>query len=84
MGVAGENEPTYAQAAAVAGLAREVEGLRRTVERLTALPGRVEDLAELVARLTETVAVAGGRPAAPRPGWTCRPTAPTRRCCSPN
>jgi len=74
MGAAGENEPTYAQAAAVAGLAREVEGLRRTVERLTALPARVEDLAELVTRLTETVAVAGRRQAGGAPSWLDLPT----------
>jgi hypothetical protein len=65
----GEKEPTYADVAAVAGLAREVEGLRRAVERLSALPGRVEELAELVARLTETAALAGRRQAGGAPSW---------------
>jgi len=40
-------------AAAVAGLAREVEALRRGLEQLRGLPARVEELADLVARLAD-------------------------------
>lgn len=56
-------EPSFASAAAVAGLAREVEGLRRavdalagTVETVEALPDRVENLAGLVSRLAAKLA----------------------------
>ena len=60
---------SYASAAAVAGLAREVEALRRVVEPLRGLPARVEQLAGLVAELAETTA-ADGRPAPARtPSW---------------
>ncbi|GAA5026133.1 hypothetical protein [Actinopolymorpha pittospori] len=45
-----------ADAAALAGLAREVEALRLAVEKLNALPKRVEQLAELVAGLGEATA----------------------------
>jgi len=69
-----EKDATYADVAAVAGLAREVEALRRTVERLHALPARVEDVAELVARLTETVAVTGRRQASGPPSWLDLPS----------
>lgn len=41
--------------AAVAGLARELEALQARVCRLTGLPARVEQLSELLARLTATV-----------------------------
>jgi hypothetical protein len=48
-------QPTYATAAAVAGLAREVEGLRHAVEPLRGLTGQVEDLARVVTELAERV-----------------------------
>ncbi len=50
---------SYASAAAVAGLAREIEALRRAVEPLRGLPDRVEQLAGLVAELAETAAASG-------------------------
>jgi len=45
-----------ATAAAVAGLAREVEALRRGMQQLQELPRRVEELAGVVARLAEQAA----------------------------
>jgi hypothetical protein len=60
---------SYASAAAVAGLAREVEALRRVVEPLRGLPGRVEQLAGLVAELAETAAADGLPDAARPPSW---------------
>jgi hypothetical protein len=43
-------------AAAVAGLAREVEALRRALDQLRGLPGRVEELADLVTSFAEATA----------------------------
>jgi hypothetical protein len=60
-----EPNPRYADAAAVAGLAREVEGLRRGVEPLQGLSGQVEDLARVVTELAERVATSTRRA---RPG----------------
>jgi hypothetical protein len=54
--VTGDEQPGYADAAAVAGLAREVEALRRSVEPLKGLSGQVEDLARVVTELAERVA----------------------------
>jgi hypothetical protein len=53
--------------AAVAALARELEGLRRIVDQLLLLPGRVDEVAGLVARLTETTAQQRPIPAPPPP-----------------
>ncbi|MEC3976241.1 hypothetical protein [Amycolatopsis sp. H20-H5] len=58
-------EPSYATAAAVNGLAREVEGLRNAVEPMKKLPGQVDDLATTVRKLAETTAatpITGGAP----------------------
>lgn len=61
----------------VAGLARLVDGLRRDVEPLTPLPQRVEELAEVLARLSETVAsLATRRTADPAPSWLLAPESP--------
>ncbi len=57
------NDAGYASAAAVAGLAREVEALRRAIDPLRELPRHVDELTDLVARLAETAATS-----------TCRPT----------
>jgi hypothetical protein len=54
-----ERGPDYATAAAVAGLAREVEALRRGVAQLAGLPRRVQEVADLVARLAEQVSASG-------------------------
>jgi hypothetical protein len=59
----------YATAAAVAGLAREVEALRRTIEPLRGMPGRVEQLAGLVADLAETTAGDASPEPARTPSW---------------
>jgi hypothetical protein len=68
-------EPEFASAAAVAGLAREVEGLRRGVDPLRELPGRVDDLARLVAQLADAVKALSARKAAtPAPSWLMLPT----------
>lgn len=50
-----ENEPTYATATAVAGLAGEIEGLRRRLDNLDELPSQIQELAELFERLTGQV-----------------------------
>ncbi|RTL61292.1 MAG: hypothetical protein EKK42_35545 [Pseudonocardiaceae bacterium] len=61
----------------IAGLARLVDGLRRDIDPLTGLPGRVDELAEVLARLSETVAsVASRRSAGPAPSWLLAPTNP--------
>ncbi|GEL26777.1 hypothetical protein PSU4_57310 [Pseudonocardia sulfidoxydans NBRC 16205] len=58
----------------VAGLARLVDGLRRDVDPLTGLPGRMDELAEVLARLSETVAsLATRRNAGPAPTWLFAP-----------
>jgi hypothetical protein len=60
-----EQEPTYASASAVAGLAREVEALSRAVEHVKSLPNQVDELARVVQTLAEQTATgmsAGGAP----------------------
>jgi hypothetical protein len=59
----------YASIAAVAGLAREVESLRRTVEDLLVLPARLDEVAGIVVRLAESVAVARPEPEAGTASW---------------
>lgn len=68
------DDPSYASAAAVAGLAREVEGLRRTVEPLRDAVERTDELARLVAQLADAVSALPARPAptAP-PSWLVLP-----------
>jgi hypothetical protein len=55
----------------VAGLARELEQLRRNQHRLHTLPGRVDDLANLVQQLTDTLAAENpaGKPSQMAPSW---------------
>ncbi|MDQ6874945.1 MAG: hypothetical protein M3042_07805 [Actinomycetota bacterium] len=48
--------PDYATAAAVAGLARELEGLRRNVNSLPTLATRIDNVADLVAKLAQDLA----------------------------
>jgi hypothetical protein len=45
----------YADAGAVAGLAREIEALRQSIDTLRGLPSRVDEVAELVAQLADAV-----------------------------
>jgi hypothetical protein len=69
------NGTATASAAAVAGLAREVEGLRKAVRSTGELHTRVDELARLVAALGEQLATQHGpsaRPAAP--SWLDLPT----------
>jgi hypothetical protein len=69
------NGTTAASAAAVAGLAREVEALRKAVRSTGELHSRVDELARLVAALGEQLATQHGptaRPAAP--SWLDLPT----------
>jgi hypothetical protein len=49
-------DPPDGAAAALAGLAREVEALRRALDQLRGLPGRVEEVADLVALLASATA----------------------------
>jgi hypothetical protein len=65
------SEPETASAAAVAGLASEVEALRRVVDPL---PGRIEDLARLIAALAAQLRDLAATPA-PRamPSWLVAP-----------
>ena len=49
-------EPASVTAAALAGLAREVEVLRRAVDLATKVAGRVDELAAVVARVVEDMA----------------------------
>jgi hypothetical protein len=49
------NGSAYASASSVAGVARDIEALRCSIEKLHPLPGRVDELAELVARLADAV-----------------------------
>lgn len=59
-----KDEPTYATAAAMAGVASEVESLRRQLEPLQALPSRVDQVSELVDQLAQQLQT---RSAAPQP-----------------
>jgi hypothetical protein len=59
------SDPSYASAAAVSGLAREVEALRMAVEPMKKMPGQVDELARVVRTLAEQSAAApmtGGAP----------------------
>ena len=60
-----------ATAASVAGLAREVESIRRTVADVTELPTRLDELAALVARLADDLAMTAPAqaPKRPEPSW---------------
>jgi hypothetical protein len=71
-------EPRFASAAALAGLAAEVEALRRAIDPLRQLPARVDELARLLARVADELAdhTAHAGPAAP-PSWLMLPTDPT-------
>ena len=70
----GPAQPQDPTAAAVAGLARELEGLRRTVDPLRALDDRVDHLARLVNQLADTLTALSARPAAaPAPTWLMLP-----------
>jgi len=68
------NQPAYASAAAVAGLAQEVEALRRATDPLRVLPGRVGQLAALLAHVTDELAAFTARSAPPvAPSWLMLP-----------
>lgn len=57
----GSNESNgYASAAAVAGLARELDGLRRKIDKLAKVPSRVDELATMIAQLAGDVATHAG------------------------
>jgi hypothetical protein len=72
--VTGSTQPQDPTAAAVAGLARELEGLRRTVDPLRALDDRVDHLARLVNQLADTLTALSARPGAtPAPTWLMLP-----------
>lgn len=72
------DETPYASAAAVAGLAQEVDALRRAVDPLRQLPGRVDELAKLLARVADELAdhTAHAGPVA-TPTWLMLPDDPT-------
>ena len=71
--------PDADPAGAVAGLAREVEALRCRLDALDALPHRVEQLADLLARHAETSASTTSSPVTPEPlSWLDLPADPGR------
>ena len=85
---AGGEEPEFARAQALAGLAREVDTLRRTLDPLRDAhtdADRVEDLARLVGQLTDAVTALAARPAPRRRPVLAaapRPTRPRPDSCS--
>lgn len=69
-----ESNEDYASNTALAGLAGEVEQLRRRLEPVESLPGRVQQLAELVDTVTEKVATLSARRQATEvPSWLMAP-----------
>lgn len=62
---------------ALAGLAREVDGLRRELLPLRSLPGRVDELARLLADLAESVTALRSRTSTPAPSWLMAPADPS-------
>jgi hypothetical protein len=70
-------EPRFASAAALAGLAGEVEALRRATDPLRQLPARVDELARLLARVANELAdhTAHSGPVA-APSWLMLPADP--------
>ncbi|WP_300007461.1 hypothetical protein [Pseudonocardia sp.] len=67
---AGDGAHECGRPGALAGLASEVEVLRREFAALRGLPERVDEIAGLVARLTDTVATALARTGpTPAPSW---------------
>lgn len=73
----GSDEGRFATVEALAGVAREVEGLRTAVDGVASTPGRVEELAKLIAGLAETVNTLAAKPGAtPPPSWLNAPADP--------
>ncbi len=68
-----EDEPTYATAAALAGVASEVESLRRRTGHLHELPGRVQQLADLLDELSGRVQQLTAQNPEPPPSWLMLP-----------
>jgi hypothetical protein len=64
----------YADAGAVAGLAREIEALRQSIDKLRGLPSWVDELAQLVAQLAEDTTAATAAAAGGVPSWLDLPT----------
>lgn len=71
----GDRDPAgqvRALASTLAGLGREMEALRRDQQQLRALPRRVEDLAQVVQQLTDTISAtkqASAEPSIVAPSW---------------
>lgn len=64
-------------AAAVAGLARELDAMRRTLDAVSGLPDTVEDLGRLVAELAGKVSAMSARAVrVPAPSWLMAPDDP--------
>lgn len=71
---AGNEDDGVEVARSVAGLAREVEALRRAVDPLLPVGDRVDELAGLLAQVTDVVTMLSARPAAaPAPSWLMLP-----------
>lgn len=71
---AGNEDDGSEVARSVAGLAREVEALRRAVDPLLPVGDRVDELAGLLAQVTDVVAMLSARPTAtPAPSWLMLP-----------
>jgi hypothetical protein len=72
------NDPEFARADAVAGLARQVDDLRRAVDPLHDVGSRVDAVTRLVTQLADTVDALAKRPApTPAPSWLLLPADPT-------
>ncbi|MCM3846332.1 hypothetical protein ND486_09020 [Pseudonocardia sp. DR1-2] len=64
---------------AVAGLARQVDDLNRRLDALGPVNGRIDELTQVVAELSQTLAtVAARRRPTPAPSWLLAPTEPEK------
>lgn len=71
------NGSAWASASSVAGLAREIDALRTDLSRLLPVPGRLDELAGLVAQLAEATATTCPTPGGGVISWLDLPDQPT-------
>jgi hypothetical protein len=70
------NGSAWASASSVAGLAREIDALRTDLSRLLRVPGRLDELAGLVAQLAEATATTHTSPGGGVISWLDLPNQP--------